>query len=214
MRHPVEDGHERGVVLLGGAQEMPGDGVGVAGGRGHHDPDIGGADQFGGERAVVGDQGVDVGRVQEREAPRDGVGGLDAQHARGVLAREQDVVARIVVGHPHAGEVGQYAHSAEPVMVLRMADQHRRPGGRPQHARLAHPPPHKGVDEGRLAGPGGTAHHGQQRRFGVPQPGHQIVVELGEQFVAVGTRAWGPARGSGKRAAATRSRRAESASSS
>ena len=83
-------------------------------------------------------------------------------------------------------------------MILRMADQHRCPRGRPQHARLAHPPSHKGVDEGRLAGAGGTAHHGQQRRFGVPQPGHQIVVELGEQFVAVGTRAWGPGQGQRK----------------
>ncbi|GAA3498162.1 hypothetical protein GCM10019016_052650 [Streptomyces prasinosporus] len=36
---------------------------------------------------------------------------------------------------------------------------------------------------------------GQQGRFGVSQPGHQIVVELREQFVAVGTRAWGPRQG-------------------
>lgn len=65
---PVEDADEGGVVFLGGAQEVPGDGVGVAGGGGDHHPDVGGGDEFGGEQAVAGDQGVDVGGVQEGEA--------------------------------------------------------------------------------------------------------------------------------------------------
>ncbi len=192
---PVQDGHEGGVVLLGGAQQMPGDGVGVPGGRRDHDPDVGGADQFGGEGAVVAEEGVDVGGVEEGQAGGQGVGRLQPQHPGGVLAGQHQLLGRIVFGHPHAREVGQYAHPAEPVMVLRMADQHRRPGRRPQHARLGHASAHEGVDERRLAGPGGSAHHGQQGCFGLSQAGHQIVVELREQFVAVGTRAWGPRQG-------------------
>ncbi len=80
-------------------------------------------------------------------------------------------------------------------MVLRMADEHRGAGRRPQHAGLADPAPDKGVDEGRLPRAGGAADDGQQGRFGFFQAGHQIVVELGEQFVAVGTRAWSPRQG-------------------
>lgn len=198
VRNAVEDAHERHVVLLRGAQEVPGHGVGVPCRRGDHDPDVGGADEFGGQDAVVGDQGVDIGRVQEGEAGRKGLRGLDAQEASAVLAGQQQVVRGLLMGHPHAREVGQYAHAAEPVMVLRVAHQHRRPGRRPQHARLADPLSHQRVDEGRLAGAGGTAHHCQQRCFGLSEPGHQIVVELGEELVAVGTRAWGPRQGQRK----------------
>ncbi len=194
--HPVQDGDQADVVLLGGAQHVPGDGVGVAGGGGDHDPDVGGADEFGGQDPVVGHQGIDVGGVQEGEAGRQGVGGLDAQHAGGVLAGQEQVVRRVlVVGHPYAREVGQHPHAAEPVVVLRMADQHGRPCRRPQHARLADAPAHEGVHQGGLPGPCGAAHDGQQRRLGVFQPGHQIVVELREQLVAVGTRACGPRQG-------------------
>lgn len=193
---------------------MPGHGVGVAGGRGDHDPDVGRADQLGGQHPVVGHQGVDVGRVQEGDSAGEGVGGLDPQHTHTVLTGEEQLVPRVLMRHPHAREVGQHPHAAEPVMVLRVADEHRCAGRRPQHAGLADPAPDKGVDERRLPRAGGAADHGQQGCFGFFQAGHQIVVELGEQFVAIGTRAWSPARGSGKRAAATRSRRAESASSS
>ena len=197
--HPVEDGDQGGLVVLGGAQEVPGDGIGVPRGRGDHDPDVGGADQFGGEDTVVGDEGVDVGGVEEGEPTRQALGGLDTQDPRPVLAGEQQIVAgflsRLGGRHPHAREVGQYAHPAEPVMVLGMADQYGGPGRGPQYAGLTDPAPHKGVDEGRLAGPGGPTHNGEQGRFRFPQSGHQVVVELREQFVAVGTRAWSPGQG-------------------
>ena len=195
MRHSVEHSHEGDVELLGGAQHVPGDGVGVAGGGGDHDPDVGGADEFGGQDTVVGDQGVDVGRVEEGEAGREGLGGLDAQYACGVLAGEQQVVGGVLLGHPHAREVGQHSHPAEPVMVLRMADQHGGACRRPQHARFTDPPSHEGVHQRRFPGSGRPTHDGQKRRFGLPQPGHQVVVELREEFVAVGTRAWGPRQG-------------------
>ncbi len=197
MRHPVQHRDQADVVLLGGAQHVPGDGVGVAGCGGDHDPDVGGVDELGGEDPVVGDQGVDVGRVEEGEAGRQGLGGLDAQDARGVLAGQQQVVGRVlVVGHPDAGEVGQHPHSAEPVVILRMADEHRRPCRRPQHPRLADTPAHERVHQRGLAGSGGTPDDCcQQGRPGVSQPRHQVVVQLGEQFVAVGTRAGGPGEG-------------------
>ncbi len=188
--HPVEHGDQGGVVLLGGAQQVPGHRVGVPGGRGDHHPDVGGADQFGRQDAVVGEEGVDVGRVEKGDAGRQAVGGLDPQDARGVLAGQQQVVVRVPVGHPHAREVGQHPHAAEPVVVLRVAHQDRCAGRGPQYARLADPAPHEGVHQGGLAGAGGPAHHGQQRRFGFLEPRHEVVVELGEQFVAVGTRAW------------------------
>ena len=169
--HPVEDGDERGVVLLGGTQQMPGHRVGVPGGRGDHDPDVGRADQFGGEHPVVGHEGVDVGRVEEGEPAREGVGGLDAQHARVVLARQQWIVPGVLLGHPHAREVGQYAHPAEPVMVLRVAHEHRSARRGPQYPGLADPPSHKGVDQCRLAGPGRSSDHGEQGCFGFSQAG-------------------------------------------
>jgi hypothetical protein len=133
---------------------------------------------------------------EEGEAGRQGVGGLDAQDARGVLAGQQQVVGGVlVVGHPDAGEVGQYAHAAEPVVVLRMADEHRRPCRRPQHPRLADAPAYERVHQRGLPRSGGSPDDGQQRRAGVSQPRHQVVVQLGEQFVAVGTRAGGPGEG-------------------
>ncbi|GAA3234050.1 hypothetical protein GCM10020256_50630 [Streptomyces thermocoprophilus] len=135
------------------------------------------------------------GGVEEGEAGRHGVGGLDAQDAGGFLVGEEQVVSGVLLGHPHAREVGQYAHPAEPVMVLRVAYEHRRPRRRPQHSRLADAPSDQRVDECRLAGAGRASHDGQQRRLGLPQAGHQVVVELGEEFVAVGTRAWSPCQG-------------------
>lgn len=85
MGHAVEDGDEGRVVLLGAAQQVPGHGVGVAGGGGDHDPDVGGADELGGEYAVVGDEGVDVGRVEEGEPAGQVAGGLDAQDVLAVV---------------------------------------------------------------------------------------------------------------------------------
>lgn len=52
--HPVEDRDERRVVFLRGTQQMPRHRIRVPGGRGDHHPDVGRADQFGGEHPVVG----------------------------------------------------------------------------------------------------------------------------------------------------------------
>ncbi len=90
----VEDGDEGGVVLLRGAQEVPGDGVGVAGRGGDHHPDVRGADEPGGEFAALDDEGVDVGCVEEGEPGGEGVGLLDAQGAPAAGA----VVAGLVAG--------------------------------------------------------------------------------------------------------------------
>ncbi len=202
-------------MLLGGTQQMPGHRVGIPGSGGHHHPYVGSGDQLGGEAAAVGDERVDVGRVEEGESAGQGVRGLDPQGAFGFLTapaavavRRQVVVVVVAVplaalrgllrGHPHAGQVGQDAHPGEPVMIIRMADEHRRTRRGPQHARLADLPADERVHQGGLACPGGPADDGEQRRFGRLEPGHQIVVELCEQLVPVGTRAWRPRQGERK----------------
>lgn len=199
---PVEDADEGGVVFLGGAQEVPGDGVGVAGGGGDHHPDVGGGDEFGGEQAVAGDQGVDVGGVEEGEAAGQGRGGLDAQDggvgAAGVVVLvEVGAGAAAVVpgGVRDAGEAGQDAAGAEPVVVVGVADQDRGAGGGAQHARFADLPSDQGVDQGGLAGAGGAADDREEGRLGGAEARQQVVVELGEEFVAVDAGSGGAGHG-------------------
>lgn len=148
MRYPVEDGDEGGVVLLGRTQQMPRHGVGVAGGGRHHDPDVRRADEFGGQDTVAYDERVDVGGVQQGEAARQPGGGLDAQGGPflgRVPVGSVEVVALTGVGgllgrQPDAGELGQHPDVGEPVMIIRMADEHRRARGRPQHPGFADAP--------------------------------------------------------------------------
>lgn len=166
--HSVEDGDEGRVVLLGAAQQAPGHGVGVAGGGGDHDPDVGGADEPGGEHAVVGDEGVDVGRVEEGEPAGQVAGGLDAQDVFVVVGGGEGPEL-CVVGppwRPYAGEVGQDSGPGEPAVVLRVADEYGGAGRGPQHPGLADLPPDEGIDEGRLPGTGRPADHGEQGASG------------------------------------------------
>ncbi len=191
MRDPVEDGDEGGSVLLGGAQQVPGDGVGVPRGGGDHHPDVGGADELGGECPVLDHQGVDVGGVEDGEPARQAGNGLDP-HLAGRVGFGRSAVAGpgsgggghllLPVRHPDPHQVGQYAHSGEPVVVIRMADEHRCTRGRAQHPGFADLSADEGVDEGGLTGPGGPADDGEHRRLGRLQPGYEVVVELREQL--------------------------------
>ncbi len=207
VRHPVQDGDEGGLVLLGGAQEVPGDGVGVPRGGGDHHPDVGGADEFGGECPVVDHEGVDVGGVEDGEAARQAGDGLDPDLAGLVAALGSDVAAArapgggsggrvvVLVRHPEPHQVGQYAHPGEPVVVVGVADEHRCAGGRAQHAGFADLAPHEGVDEGGLTGPGGPADHGEQGRLGRLQARYEVVVELRQQLGSGLTGPWGAGQG-------------------
>ena len=64
-RHPVQHHRDRCAALGGGDQVVPGHGVGVAGGRGDEQPEIGGGQQLGGELPVLHHHGVDVRSVEQ-----------------------------------------------------------------------------------------------------------------------------------------------------
>lgn len=188
VRHPVEDGDEGGVVLLGRTQQIPGHGVGVPRRGGHHHPDVGGADEFRGEHAVPYDEGVDVGRVQQRETARQADGGLDPQGSLLVVpAGGTEVVQAVRVPgltrrQPDPGQLRQHPHPGEPVVVVRVADEHRCPGRRTQHTGLADPAPHERVHQRGLARAGRATDHREQRSLGILESWKQIVVELREQL--------------------------------
>ncbi len=207
VRHPVQDGDERDVVLLGRTQQVPGHGVRVPGGGGDEHPDVGGADQLGGQLAVAGDEGVDVGGVEEGEAAGQGVVGLDAQGGRRAVLLVRAVAAllrlrlppppfsppigacRLLRGHPDPAQLRQHPQPREPVVVVGVAHQYGRTRGRSQHSGRRDPPPDERVDESGLPGPRGAPDDGEQRRFGGPQPGHQVVVELRQQLDTAEARA-------------------------
>jgi hypothetical protein len=69
-RYPVEQHRQRGAALLGGLQDVPRHGVGVAGGGGDEQPQVGCGEQLRREPPVRGHDGVDVRGVEEGE-PRD-----------------------------------------------------------------------------------------------------------------------------------------------
>ena len=68
--HPVEHDRERGPALPGGAKELPGNGVGIAGSGRDEEPAVRRGQQLVGERTVLGQHRVDVGGVEQREALR------------------------------------------------------------------------------------------------------------------------------------------------
>ncbi len=67
-RHAVEDDRDGRAALGGLAQQVPRDGIGVAGCRGDEEPQVGGREELGGERAVGADHRVDVRGVEQRHA--------------------------------------------------------------------------------------------------------------------------------------------------
>lgn len=138
----------------------------------------------------MGDEGVDVGRVEEGEPAGQVAGGLDAQDVFVVVGGDKGPGLGVVGSpwHPYAGEVGQDAGPGEPAVVLRVADEYGGAGRGSQNPGLADLPPDEGIDEGRLPCAGRPADDGEQGGFGVSQPGHEIVVELREELCPVGTR--------------------------
>ena len=107
-RDPVEHDRDRGAALGGRAQEVPGHLVGVAGGRGDEEPEVGGGQQLGGERAVADLDRVDVRGVEDRQARR----------ARSRPARAG--ATGVAGGRRGAREVGQDAGVVEPAGVGRV----------------------------------------------------------------------------------------------
>ena len=169
-RHAVE--HHRHHRVAGGrrAQIVPGHGVGVTGGGGDEEPQVGGGQQLGRQRPVLGDHRVDVGGVQDGQAGRQGRLGHQLQS--------------LGVGHPvgAAAEPRQDPVGAEPAGVAGVMDEHRRAGGRTDHARRAHHASDHRIDQGRLAGAGRAADHRQQRRLQPAEPRQDVVVELRDRL--------------------------------
>ena len=67
-RHPVDDDDERQAAVAGLGRGPPRDAVGVAGGRGHEDPEVGGLGQTVGQLAIGVLDRVDVGRIDQGDA--------------------------------------------------------------------------------------------------------------------------------------------------
>ena len=165
-RHAVEHEAERGAAVARGVQELPGHGVGVAGGGGHEQPRVGGGQELTGQVAVGLDHRVDVGGVEQRQAGRQRVARSDLHAA---------AVGRSADG---AAQPRKHALILEPANVGGMAHEHRRARGGPQNAGGADLDSHEAVHEGRFARTGGPAHHQQQRRVHLAQAGKQIVADL------------------------------------
>ena len=175
-RHPVEHHRQRGAALLGGVQQVPRHRVGVPGRGGDEDPQVGGGEQLGGQ--LRGCRRPRSPRPARRAAParaaRPGAARSAGSGRR--RARRPTPVTRARSGqHPGVGE---------PAALVRRADQHRRPGGRPEHPGRADVGAEQRVDQRRLAGAGGAADDGEQRGVELAEPGQQVVVDLPDQLVA------------------------------
>ena len=165
-RRPVQHDGDGGRALGRLAQEVPRHLVGVARRRGDEEPEVGGREQLGGEDAVALLDGVDVGRVEDRQPGRHRRRGHQLQGS-GVVGLAGDAL-----------EVGQEALLAEPLRVVGVVHQHGRAGRRAQHARGGDAGADERVDQGRLPGPGRAADDRQQRRVERHQAGDDVVLEL------------------------------------
>ncbi len=182
--HAVQH-HGHHDVPGGGVQEqLPGDGVGVAVGRGDEDPQVGRGEQLAGEPAVVIGDGVDVRGIQQRNAlpaPPDAPP-APARRWRCIRCGPGPAGWDRCVHHSAAdpAEARQDPLVLEPAGVRRVVQQDRLPRGGPDGAGAGDGVAHQGVDEGGLSGAGGTAHDGEQGRVQAAVAGQDVVIELGQ----------------------------------
>ena len=165
-RHTVEHDGDNGLSLGGGAEVLPRDGVGVARCRGDEQPQVGGGEKLGRQRPVLRDDRVDVGRIEDREAARQP---RFRHHLQG---------AGIVRGACGAGEAGQDLVGGEPLGIVGVVHQHRRAGGRPDHAGAADHMAQQGVHQRGLAGARRPADDGEERGVQTIESGKDVVVQL------------------------------------
>ena len=178
----VEHDRDRGGPVGGLAQEAPRHLVGVPGGGGDEEPQVGGGQQLGGQGAVALLHGVDVGGVEDGEP-----GGIVV--GRDQLQRRGSLVGRVT--RSRSGSSRSWPNQCASSGWCTSTGRARR---RPQHARLGHPVPDEGVDQRRLAGAGGAADDGQQRRVEGHEPRQDVVLELVDHLRRA-TRAAPPPRG-------------------
>jgi hypothetical protein len=109
----VQDDRYGRAALGSQLQEVPGNLVGVAGGRGDEQPQVSGREQLSGERAVALLDRVDVRRVEDGYTSGEAFGGDQLKRA---------LVVRGVVG---ADQLRQEPVRTEPVGVRDVVDQNR-----------------------------------------------------------------------------------------
>ncbi len=169
--NPIEHESDGRTACLRGTQKVPGNRVGIAGRRRNKEPQVGGGEQLLGKGAISLDHGVDIGRVEQGEA------GIEAGR------RDDAECSGVALGIRRTHEVGKEVRLGEPPGVIGVADQHRSPSGRTQHAAGADGRLNQAVDQSGLARPGRPADDDEQRRIQPRQAGQQIVVELGDDAV-------------------------------
>lgn len=114
---PVQDERHLGAAPRSGREQVPRDGVGVAGRGGDEQPQVRRAEELRGEVAVRLLHGVDVRGVQQGEALRQAAARHEPQRAGGPGGRRLGV-------RLDPGEAGQDAVAREPARVERMVHQH------------------------------------------------------------------------------------------
>ena len=175
---PRQDHAERGLALPGVLEDLPHRSVSVPAGAGHEQPQVRGVEELVGELVVGLDHRVDVGGVQQRDAPRHALAG--GQHQQAIPARP----GQALLADP--GQRGQEVVLGEPVDVIGVAGQDRAVGRRPAHAGGAHVGADDAVHQGRLPRPGGADQRHQHGGGGPADPGQQVVIDLAEQLGAFG----------------------------
>ena len=166
-RHPVDDDDERQASLRDPREHVPGHAVSVARGGGHEQAQVGSLEERVGQRPVVVLHGVDVRRVDDDQAGAS-PGPGEPQPLRGQggerAARPQERSASAACGH-----------------------HDRVARGRSQDTRERDHRSRERVDEGRLAGPGGTQEHDHERRVEVPRTRQQIAIDVVPQLPGAGS---------------------------
>ena len=169
-RNAVEHDRECGPALAGRAQELPGNGIRVAGGGRDEEPAVRGGEQLVRERPVLRQHRVDVRRVEQRE-PR-------WQRRRGdELERSRRTRP---AGDPR--QAGQDAIALERSHVIRVTGEHGRPVvGRGTPAGLTMLPTRllTSVDFPAPVEPPTTISAGVE----LPQARQQVVVDLRDEIV-------------------------------
>ncbi len=174
-RHPGQDDAERGAPVPRVLEQFPDDGVGVAPGRRHEQPQVRGVEELARELPVGGDDGVDVRRVKQGDAVRH-------PSARG--EDEQAVPARhrqALLAHP--GQRGQEDVLGEPADLVGVTGEDGAVGRRPADPGRAHLAPGDAVQQRRLAGAGGADHGDQDRCARLAKPRQEVVLDLADHLL-------------------------------
>ena len=106
-------------------QEIPRNGIGVAGGSGDEHPNVGSSQELGGQFPVGSVDGIDIRSIQQCHPFGNRVGRHQSQLTMHVTTK--------LLGASGAGQARQDGGVGEPLRVVRVMDQYRRPSGRTQH---------------------------------------------------------------------------------